>query len=99
MKKIFLIICAVLMMCACGPDPSKGYGYNTKTEIPVTTPPDTVTKAKRPTTHVQDSHTMNFYDLEGNYRTYISAYRGEFDGHTFYLFKDSNDNVIIIKGD
>ena len=99
MKKIFAIICAGLMMCACGPDPSKGYGYNTKTEIPVTTPPDTVTKAKRPGIHVQNAHTMNFYDLEGNYRTYISAYRGEFDGHTFYLFKDSNDNVIIIKGD
>lgn len=99
MKKIFVIICAILMMCACGPDPSKGYGYAVKTEIPVTMPPDTVTKVQRAVSHTQDAHTMNFYDLEGNYRTYISAYKGEFDGYTFYLFLDSHDNVIIIKGD
>ena len=103
MKKIFVIIGILLMLCACGPDPSKGYGYSVKTEIPVTTPPDTVVKAKRSWSdvqqHVQDARSMNFYDLDGNYRTYISAYKGEFDGHTFYLFKDAHDNVIIVKGD
>lgn len=104
MKKILLIICTILMMCACGPDTSKGYGYNTKSEIPVTTPPDTASHRKEkkswtPPVHVQDAHTMNFYDLDGNYRTYISAYKGEFDGHTFYLFKNSSGDIIIVKGD
>lgn len=105
MKPFKLLLAGLLVLSlvvSCGPDQSKGYGYNTKTEHPETVPSDTVSRKTdrngRPQ-RKQTSHTMNLYDLDGNFRTYISAYKGTFDGHTFYLFKNANGDIQIVMAD
>lgn len=66
----------LVMMLGCCPKGNQGYGYETKNS------PEKVVESKGTTI-------VNLYDTKGKLRTTCKAYRGEFDGHTWYVFYDN----------
>lgn len=102
MKKILIAICAVLVLMGCVQDKNRGYGYEVKTEIPVT---DTLThpqekeswatRAARNT----EARYMDLYDLNGKKADYCRVLKGTFDGHTWYVFTDREGEFCVIMAD
>ena len=110
MKKLILILLGILSVCVlsiillvgCTNDPNKGYGYNTKTEIPVQTTPENNVPQKKTLAEkaaeremVYGSTTMTLYSTTGKRRGYSDAYKGEFDGHEFYVFMGPDKMSVI----
>lgn len=40
-------------------------------------------------TKLSSPHTMQLYDINGKEKTSCSVFKGEFDGHTWYVFYDN----------
>lgn len=101
MKKFLLVVCTILLMCACGPNPNKGYGYNVKTNIPVTdTMPHKQGKESwwERTARRAKASRMWLYDANGEeVMHYIDAYKGEFDGKSWYVFLDGEGRMTVIE--
>ena len=93
MKKLILILSILILLVSCSSNDNKGYGYNTKSEIPEqTTQPSTNPQKSEGVfaraTRLAESRVMNLYNLQGYELGYIYVYKGNYDGHEFYVFKD-----------
>ena len=103
MKKIFVIICAILFLMASCSTENRGYGYNVKSDIPVSSVPDTSThpqeKASWATRAARNNEAryMDLYDLNGKKVDYCRVLKGQFDGHTWYVFTDREGEFCVIE--
>ena len=80
MKRIFMFVILVMMLGCC-PKGNQGYGYETKSSPEKSFLERTVEN--------QSTKRMNLYDTKGKLRNSCAAYKGEFDGHTWYVFFDN----------
>ena len=101
MKKFLLIVCTILLMCACGSNSNKGFGYDVKTTIPVT---DTIPHKQEKeswwgkVSKRAETTRMWLYDVNGEeVMQYIEAYKGEFDGKSWYVFLDGEGRMTVIE--
>ena len=81
MKKILFIIAILFLVVGCCEGGNQGYGYNTSTS---TEQPQRSSYSQR-----IKAHTMDLRDANGRMCTTCTAYKGEFDGHTWYVFYDN----------
>lgn len=101
MKKIFAIICAAALAVTCSSE-NKGYGYNVKTEIPVTdtsSHPQEKESWKARAARANEVRYMDLYDLDGNKVDWCRVLKGEFDGQTWYVFSDRQGEFCVIRAD
>ena len=77
MKRI-LIFAILVMVLGCSSNDNSGYGYQQKSE-------DVLDKvvARRKATR------MDLRGTDGDIRSSCAAYKGEYDGHTWYVFYDN----------
>ena len=78
MRKIIFILFAMLFLSCCSNTSNNGYGYGTSTSHKgniFERAAETVSRK-----------TMNLYDTKGTIVSSCTAYKGEFDGHTWYVF-------------
>lgn len=94
MKKIstliaFIIIAAAIAISCCGGN-NQGYGYNTTApkEQGVNTTTESKDIFERAAQRHKNYH-MTLCGLDGKSLSSCTAYKGEFDGHTWYVFYDN----------
>lgn len=101
MKKIFAIICAAALAFSCSTE-NRGYGYDVKTEIPVTDTsyrsPEKESWAARHA-RANEARYMDLYDLDGKKVDWCRVLKGEFDGHIWYVFSDQTGEFCVIRAD
>ena len=78
MKKIISILFAMLFLSCCSNTSNNGHGYGTSTSHKGNVFEREVERMSR--------KTMYLYDTKGTMISACSAYKGEFDGHTWYVF-------------
>ena len=86
MRKIIFILVTLLVMSCCSSTNDKGYGYGmSSTTTNVSSSGDIFDRARER----QNRKTMYLYDTKGTMISSCSAYKGKFDGHTWYVFYDN----------
>lgn len=80
MKRILILI-MLLIAVSCCPNGNKGYGYETKSSPEKNFLERAVEN--------RNAKTMNLYDANGRLISSCAAFKGEFDGHTWYVFFDN----------
>lgn len=80
MKRILMLVILVMVLGCC-PNNNNGYGYETKSS------PEKSFLEKA--AENQNTKSMNLYDTKGRLVNSCRAYKGEFDGHTWYVFFDN----------
>lgn len=78
MRKIIFILFAMLIISCCPNTNDKGYSYGTSTSHKGNVFERESERMSR--------KTMYLYDTKGTMVSARSAYKGEFDGHTWYVF-------------
>ncbi len=94
MKKIIFILFAILILSCCSNISDDGYGYgygisssqnmNKSSECDIF---DKIIKR-------DNKITMYLYDTKGTLVSSCRAYKGQFDGHTWYVFYGSSPSVV-----
>ena len=79
MKKIIFILFAILILSCSSNTSNNGYCYGTSSSRSIN---DIVEKA----TEKASRKTMYLYDTKGLMVSSCAVYKGEFDGHTWYVF-------------
>ena len=79
MKKIVFILFAILILSCCSNTSNNKYCYGTSSSKSIN---DIVEKA----TEKASRKTMYLYDTKGLMVSSCAVYKGEFDGHTWYVF-------------
>ena len=83
MKKIVFILFAILILSCCSNTSNNGYTYNAPSSQSANKSSfDIVEKA----TEKASRKTMYLYDTKGLMVSSCTVYKGEFDGHTWYVF-------------
>lgn len=87
MKKIIFILVTLLIMSCCSSTNDKGYGYgmSSSTTTNVSSGGDIFDRALER----RNRKTMYLYDTKGTMISSCSAYKGKFDGHSWYVFYDN----------
>lgn len=83
MKKIIFILFAILIISCCPNTNDKGYSYGTSTSQ------KSEGNIFERESERMSRKTMYLYDTKGTMISVCSAYKGEFDGHTWYVFYDN----------
>ena len=88
MKKIVFILFAMLILSCCSNTSDNGYGYGTSTSqnMSKSSEGNIVERAVKREVERVSRKAMYLYDTEGKMISSCSAYKGEFDGHTWYVF-------------
>ena len=71
----------LVMLLGCSSNGNQGYGYETKSS-----PEKNFLERAAEN---RGTTSMNLYDTKGRLRNSCRAYKGEFDGHTWYVFFDN----------
>ena len=79
MKKIIFILFTMLIISCCPNKSNNGYSYGMTSK---SSEGDMFDRA----TEIRGRKTMYLYDTKGKMISSCSAYKGEFDGHTWYVF-------------
>ena len=84
MRKIIFILFAMLFLSCCSNTSNNGYGYGTSSS-------QNMSKSSEGNIFEREAErmsrkTMYLYDTEGTMVSSCTAYKGEFDGHTWYVF-------------
>ena len=84
MKKIIFILFAMLILSCCSNTSDNGYSYGTSSS-------QSINKSSEGNIFEREAErmsrkTMYLYDTKGTMVSACSAYKGEFDGHTWYVF-------------
>ena len=88
MKKIIFILFTMLII-SCYPNTSNnGYSYGTSSSqnMSKSSEGNIVERAVKREVERVSRKAMYLYDTEGTMVSSCSAYKGEFDGHTWYVF-------------
>ena len=80
MKKIVFILFAMLILSCCSNTSNNGYSYGQS--MNKSSEGDMFDRA----TEIRGRKTMYLYDTKGTMISSCSAYKGQFDGHTWYVF-------------
>ena len=80
MKKIIFILFTMLVISCCPNTSNNGYSYGQS--MNKSSEGDMFDRA----TEIRGRKTMYLYDTKGTMISSCSAYKGEFDGHTWYVF-------------
>ena len=80
MKKIIFILFTMLIISCCPNTSNNGYSYGQS--MNKSSEGDMFDRA----TEIRGRKTMYLYDTKGTMVSSCSAYKGEFDGHTWYVF-------------
>ena len=84
MKKIIFILFAMLTLSCCSNTSNNGYGYGTSSSQSINK--SSFGRVLDRETERRSRKTMFLYDTKGTLISSCSAYKGEFDGHTWYVF-------------
>ena len=84
MKKIIFILFTMLILSCCSNTSNNGYGYGTSSS-------QNMSKSSEGNmfdraTEIRGRKKMYLYDTKGTKVSSCTAYKGEFDGHTWYVF-------------
>ena len=79
MKKIIFTLFTMLIISCCTNTSNNGYSYGMTSK---SSEGDMFDRA----TEIRGRKTMYLYDTKGKMISSCSAYKGEFDGHTWYVF-------------
>lgn len=74
----------MLILSCCSNTSDNGYGYDTSSSQNINK--SSFGRALDRANERMSRKTMNLYDTEGTMVSSCSAYKGEFDGHTWYVF-------------
>ena len=80
MKRILLFVILVIVL-GCSSNGNQGYGYETKSS------PEKNFMERA--AENRSAKTMNLYDANGRLINSCAAFKGKFDGHTWYVFYDN----------
>ena len=80
MKKIIFILFTMLIISCCPNTSNNGYSYGQS--MNKSSEGDMFDRA----TEIRGRKTMYLYDTKGTMISSCSAYKGQFDGHTWYVF-------------
>ena len=80
MKKIIFILFTMLIISCCPNTSNNGYSYGQS--MNKSSEGDMCDRA----TEIRGRKTMYLYDTKGTMVSSCSAYKGQFDGHTWYVF-------------
>ena len=80
MKKIIFILFTMLVISCCPNTSNNGYSYGQS--MNKSSEGDMFDRA----TEIRGRKTMYLYDTKGTMVSSCSAYKGQFDGHTWYVF-------------
>ena len=80
MKKIIFILFTMLVISCCPNTSNNGYSYGQS--MNKSSEGDMFDRA----TEIRGRKTMYLYDTKGTMISSCSAYKGQFDGHTWYVF-------------
>ena len=80
MRKIIFILFAMLIISCCPNTNDKGYSYGTSTSQ------KSEGNIFEREAEIRSRKKMFLYDTKGTMVSSCSAYKGEFDGHTWYVF-------------
>jgi len=83
MKRILVILFALLFIAGCDSS-NRGYGYNTS--------------EKKDSSYESrfNARTMRMYGLDGKAYNYCYAWRGEYDGHSWYIFRLTTETLTVV---
>ena len=84
MKKIIFILFAMLILSCCSNTSDNGYAYGTSSSQSINK--SSFGRALDREIERRSRKTMYLYDTKGTMISSCSAYKGEFDGHTWYVF-------------
>ena len=87
MKKIIFILFTMLIISCCPNTSNNGYSYGMTSK---SSEGDMFDRA----TEIRGRKTMYRYDTKGTMISSCSAYKGQFDGHTWYVFCGSSPSVV-----
>ena len=74
----------MLILSCCSNTSDNGYGYGTSSSQSINK--SSFSKALERENEIRSRKTMFLYDTKGTMISSCSAYKGEFDGHTWYVF-------------
>ena len=78
MKRILMFVILVMIL-GCSSNGNQGYGYGTSQEKNIF----------ERAAEERNTRTIKLYDTKGRLVNSCRAYKGEFDGHTWYVFYDN----------
>ena len=84
MRKIIFILFAMLIISCCPNTNDKGYSYGTSTSQNMSKSSEGNIFERE--AEIRSRKKMFLYDTKGTMVSSCSAYKGEFDGHTWYVF-------------
>ena len=92
MRKIIFILFSMLIISCCSNKSNNGYDYGTSTS----SEGNMFERAAKREAERMSRKTMYLYDTKGAMISACTAYKGEFDGHTWYVFygKLSSPSVV-----
>ena len=84
MKKIIFILFTMLIISCCPNTSNNGYSYGTSTSQNMSKSSEGNIFERE--AEIRSRKKMFLYDTKGTMVSSCSAYKGEFDGHTWYVF-------------
>ena len=84
MKKIIFILFTILILSCCSNTKNNGYSYYTSSSQ--STNKSTYNRVLERANERVNRKTMHLYDTNGLMVSSCAVYKGEFDGHTWYVF-------------
>lgn len=91
MRKIIFILFTMLFLSCCSNTSNNEYSYgmSSSQSMNKSSEGDIFERTVKRVSEKTNSRTMYLYDAEGTKVSSCSAYKGEFDGHTWYVFYDN----------
>ena len=84
MKKIIFILFTILILSCCSNTNNNGYSYYTSSSQ--STNKSSFNRVLERANERVNRKTMHLYDTNGLMVSSCAVYKGEFDGHTWYVF-------------
>ena len=95
MKRFLILVLTLLFIAGCESG-NQGYGYSVKPENTVSQ--QSPSEKKQSTYRSRwEAHTMKIHGLDGTPQGDIQAYKGEFDGKTWYVFIAGDGRMAVVE--
>ena len=94
MKKIIFILFAILILSCCSNTSNNRYTYNESSSQGANK--SLFDRALERAAEAVSRKTMNLYDTRGTIVSSCTVYKGDFDGHTWYVFYDNLLSLTVV---